>query len=674
MRRIRWTTIVPLVALAAACAPIAAVGQPIAVRGPLVRGGGGQPGQVGLPYRMMQADAQGNGYFIYQGGWFQQQGNIPQYSEGGLLMVNGNPPNMTNNMAKLEPDGEVVIENMNTQQQGCTVTRRLLIDRDNGWVRIVDVFKNSTNAAVNLPVSYRSSLNYGVTSVQQIGQGGGRKSADAVVAVDGRNRGALEWFGGRGAKVAPQIVAVPNNNNVTANVTLTIPAGKEVALLHLHAPAATVDAATKLAAGIKESKLLTSLPKDVRKLVVNLAAGNLFIGDGDIELLRGDAFDAAEMRGGDQLRGTLKEKSYKLNTFYGPVELPADKVVSLVNVGESRPRQLVVTTDGEIFGGRLDKDTIDLELSSGQVTKLPLSQLTRLGYRKRPGERDEWALDKPMVLLRTGERIAIQPPTEDITVATRYGALKLSPSIVSAVAFQNEDNGVHEIYLTDGSRFAGLVNAASFDLKLGDSPDQVVKIPTSTLMKLQLATKGDEAEGDGGGGPSPTLKLANEDLLVATVTGQYKLETTFDTLTLDGQQIKSIVHSRTSPLDVVVKLWDDTSVGGQLAEQELTCQLKSGVTLKVPVALVAEYAQPQPKPADAMAERVKQIVGQLNADDFKAREEAQQQLISLGASIAPILKDLRNDQPLEAKQRIDSVLQALKVPGAGGGTGAQPDN
>lgn len=668
MRRIRWTTIVPLVALAAVCVPIAAVGQPI-VRVGVARGAAGQPGTVGLPYRMTQADAQGNGYFIYQGGWFQQQGNMPQYSEGGLLMVNGNQPNMTNNLAKLEPDGELVLENMNTQQAGCTVTRRLMVDRDNGWVRIVDVFKNTTNAAVNLPVSYRTSLNFGVTSVQQIGQGGGgHKSADAVVAVDGRNRGALEWFGGRGAKVAPQITAVPNNNNVTASVTLTIPAGKEVALLHLHAPAATVDAATKLAAGIKESKLLTSLPKDIRRLVVNLGAGNLFIGDGDIELLRGDAFDAAEMRGGDQLHGTFKEKSYKLNTFYGPVELPADKVISLVNVGESRPRQLVVTTDGEIFGGRLDKDTIDLELSSGQVTKLPLSQLTRLGYRKRPGERDEWALDKPMVLLRTGERIAIQPPTEDITVATRYGALKLSPSIVSAVAFQNEDNGVHEIYLTDGSKFAGLVNAPSFDLKLGDSPDQVVKIPTSTLMKLQL-TKGDEAEGDAGG-PSPTLKLANEDLLVGTVTGQYKLETTFDTLTLDGQQIKSIVHSRTSPLDVVVRLWDDTSVNGQLAEQDLTCQLKSGVTLKVPVALVAEYAQPQPKPADAMAERVKQIVSQLNADDFKAREEAQRQLISLGASIAPILKELRNDQPLEAKQRIDSVLQTLKVPGAG----AQPDN
>ena len=40
----------------------------------------------------------------------------------------------------------------------------------------------------------------------------------------------------------------------------------------------------------------------------------LFIGDGDIEILRGEAFDAAEMRGGDIMKGTIKEKSWKLES------------------------------------------------------------------------------------------------------------------------------------------------------------------------------------------------------------------------------------------------------------------------------------------------------------------------------------------------------------------------
>jgi len=79
---------------------------------------------------------------------------------------------------------------------------------------------------------------------------------------------------------------------------------------------------------------------------------------------------------------------------------------------------------------------------------------------------EEWAFDKPVVLLRSGERIAVKMPTADIEVATRYGLLKLAPQTISALALQNEENGVHEIYLTDGSKFAGLVTAGSFEMKL----------------------------------------------------------------------------------------------------------------------------------------------------------------------------------------------------------------
>ena len=453
-----------------------------------------------------------------------------------------------------------------------------------------------------------------------------------------------------------------------AQINLTIPAGKEMAILHLHAITQGPDAAMKLAAALKDNKLLASVPKQIRKLIVNFPGGNLFISDGDIEILRGEAFDVAEMRGGDLMKGTIKEKSWKLNTFYGPVELAADKVISLINIGDSRPRQLLVTVDGQIFGGRLDKDTIDLELSSGQTTKLPLAQITRLGYRKRIGEPEEWTFDKPTLLLRSGERINVQMPTDELSVMTRYGLLKLKPSIISSIAFQNEENGVHEIYLTDGSKFAGLAVADSFEMHLADGKDQVVKFPVSSIGKLQFNGKIDDADDS-----TPGMKLANDDLLVANLTGQYKLDTAFDALTLKGEQIKSISHSKTSPLDVIVRLWDESSVSGQLEEPDLNCLLKSGVTVKVPVALVAEYSQPQPKPADAMVEKVKGIVEKLNADDWKARDEAQKQLTAMGPPIAPLLKQLRPGQPPESQQRIDDVLQALKGPRPGA-TNAVPDN
>ena len=186
----------------------------------------------------------------------------------------------------------------------------------------------------------------------------------------------------------------------------------------------------------------------------------------DLEVLRGGLLDVVELRGGDQWRGTLKESAYKLDTFCGPIELPADQVVSMMTVGSFRPTQLFVTADGEVFGGILQGDSIKLQLTSGQVTSIPLHSVTRLGYRKRPGEPEEWKFDKPTAYLRDGQRIGVQLPAEPVPVATIYGPLQLRPESIAALVFQGEDQPVHQVQLADGSRFAGLVGKESFDLKI----------------------------------------------------------------------------------------------------------------------------------------------------------------------------------------------------------------
>src|SRR6185295_15179922 len=137
--------------------------------------------------------------------------------------------------------------------------------------------------------------------------------------------------------------------------------------------------------------------------------------------------------------------------------------------------------------------TLKLELSSGQVTNVPLSSVRRFGYRMRAGEGEEAqaggagtgpsagpgggiaaapatapAQDKPLLMLRSGDRIAVELSASPISVATCYGLLQLDPRNVASVSFQSEDreHGVHEVRLTDGSRFAGVVTQDKFDVKL----------------------------------------------------------------------------------------------------------------------------------------------------------------------------------------------------------------
>jgi hypothetical protein len=110
---------------------------------------------------------------------------------------------------------------------------------------------------------------------------------------------------------------------------------------------------------------------------------------------------------------------------------------------------------------------------------------------------------------------------------------------------------------------------------------------------------------------------------------------------------------------VQVTLWDDTVVSGQLQEGSVPCALKSGLTVTVPIALVEEYAQPEPRPSAGMTERINAKVAELSADDWKQREQAEAELMTMGPVVVPVLKSLRAAQSPEAQQRIDVVLGAL---------------
>lgn len=611
------------------------------------------PGAVNLPYTVN--DNAGNQWMLYQGGWLRQQGNMPMYSQAAMILINNNGVGSNSNQARLdEKTGEVVFENMVVG--AIRITRRVLVNTQDGYVRYIDIFKNTQGQDQNINVAFQTNFNYGVMSSQIINDPKGKDRALGCAATlqTGTTRAIWEMYGGRGVKDIPQLQFQPENNMVRASSQIVIPGNKEVAILHLHGTSNTQEAAAQFVTSIREGKLLSDVAPALRKLIFNFGSPNSYVEDR--EILRGEMFDVVEMRGGDVVRGTLGEKSYKLATFYGNIDLPAERVIGLINVGQFRPRQLVITTDGEVFGGKLDKETVELQLSSGQVTQIPLSQVSRIGYRKRAGEPDEWNFDKPAIMLRSGERIGIDLPPGTIDVLTRYGLLQLKPESIGAIVFQAEEHGVHEVYLTDGSAFAGLVSSPQFQLKLSGptGTPQMVTIPAAAVRRFQLSGKIDEPGDD-----TPSLLLSNEDRLVGTLTGELKLDTAFDTITIDASEVRGMTRVKDAGLDVQITLWDQTSVSGQLQSPQVSCALNCGLEVQVPLALVEEYSNPHPLPSPRMIERIKAVVAELNAEDWKQRERAEAQLISMGPAVIKVLQEMSASQPPEAQQRIDSILKAL---------------
>ncbi|MGA2497374.1 MAG: hypothetical protein ABSH20_06515, partial [Tepidisphaeraceae bacterium] len=524
-----------------------------------------------------------------------------------------------------------------------------------GWIRYIDIIKNTGNQEVTPNLMYNTNLNYGVQSTSTVEDPKKKGQTMAWIAqTNANNKTCVEFFAGKGAKSAPVFQYQQGNSNVNISYAPSIPGGKEIAIMHFHLVTSSPDAGQKFVLGMKETKIMAAIPAAIRRLIVNFRGGENFIGD--YEILRGEMLDVVELRTGDQLKGTLKEKSFKLQTFYGPIDLPVDGVIGLINIGEFRPRQLLVTKDGEVFGGKLEHDKLTLELSSGQITEIPVQHISRMGYRKRAGEPEEWTFDKPMVLMRSGDRMGVQAPARDIEVSTRYGTLKLNASVISAINFQADEHGVHDIFLIDGSKFAGLVNVDVFELKLSSSgPEQLVKFPASSIRRLQLTKRPDDEDAS-----QPVLSLVNQDVMVGVIDGGLKLDTAFSTLNLAGVEIKKLLKTAGSPSDVQVVMWDDTTVTGQLQEQDLTIKLACGVTMKVPVALVAEYNQPRPAPSKTVIETIKQLAAELNAEDWKQRDAAQEKLVQMGIVVAPTLKELRGSATPEAQQRVDQILKSVE--------------
>jgi hypothetical protein len=628
-------------------------------------------GAVSLPHNL-GSDANNTQWRIYQYGQIQQNGNNPLYAQGAMLFINGNQSQSMSRTAKVDAKtGELILEGLNIN--GAQVTRRVAYDKETNVIRYIDIFKNPTAQEQRYELMIQTSLNYGVNSAQTVNDPKRQNLPIGWAAQTSGNGAVMEMFNGKGAKTAMSVNYQQGNSQVSANLQLQIPAGKEVAVMHLHGVFPSQDAAAAYMAKIKESDLVKKVPANIRKLLINFPGGSNFVGD--LELLRGDLLDVVELRSGDQLRGTLQEAAFELNTLYGPVSLPVDKVIAILNIGNFRPRQLVVTADGQIFGGSLKQEVVALQLSSGQVTRIPLSQVARLGYRKRAGEQEDWAFDKPLVVLRSGDRVGVQMPSTPLEVTTRFGKMTLKPEQLASAVLQGEENGLHSFTLTDGSKFGGLLANEQLEVSLAGTsgPGTAVKFPASAVGRFQFAVKVAEIDDI-----TPTIRLANEDVLVGTLTGTLKIDKGFDTLTIAAGELRELRRVGEGGPDVQAVLFDGSTVSGQLQETTLQAEITSGLSIKLPLSILEEYSQPQPTPGKEMEKKIIDLVGQLNNADWKERDRAHQGLVRIGPSATGILRRMRDEQLPEAKTRIDAILKELDAerskakPGVGGAGASSP--
>lgn len=613
--------------------------------------GEGRRSTSNLPYRFPQADPTGNSWMLFNGGRIVQQGNMPFCGDAASLIVNGQSIQSNIQTASVDSAGEVSMDNLRAGQ--LSVSRRIL-QLDDGTLRITDILRNPRGEEITASITISFNINFGVQATRTLSD---PKKADrplAVVITDSQNRNLVSVFAGRNSKLTPTINATVNNNQVQALFEMKIPPGKERAIVHFHQFAATTDQAEKIASQLREPRAIASLAPEIRRILANYPVPTSQLDD--VELLRGTATDVVELNSSDQLRGDLLVGQWDIDTAFGKLQIPGDQVAGLIVTAGPQPRQLLVTTDGEMIGGRLTLTALDLQTSSGQKLSLPISQISRVGRRSPLPAEAEARKPLPMIHLRTGDRLAVNLPQQPLRFATRFGTLDIAPATIAMLDLQPEQSPVHIISLTDGSRFSGLLLSDALDVSLMRGPK--VSLPSASIRRLAFAPDPDDVAE-----PAATLRLTGDDVLVVTLAPKIVVATTYASVTINGPEVKRISRVKDTPEDLQFALWDDSVISGRLAQPYLECTLAGGAAARVPAGAIELYQCAAPQPSASAMEQVKRLVGELNADDWKQRERAEVQLTAMGDAIAPILKQMRTDQPPEAQERIDAILKQFAKPG-----------
>ena len=136
---------------------------------------------------------------------------------------------------------------------------------------------------------------------------------------------------------------------------------------------------------------------------------------------------------------------------------------------------------------------------------------------------------------------------------------------------------------------------------------QTVKFPIGQISRIQLAGKVAETDD-----LTAMFRLGNEDVLVGTIVGKLKLNTAFDTITVNGAEVKSMDRMPDGSRDVQLVMWDGATLSGRVESASLDCRLKCGVTMSIPVSLLEHYGQPQPAPSAEMLDRIRLAIKDLS--------------------------------------------------------------
>lgn len=634
-----------------------------------------QPQQLVPAQFTARTDSEGQKWDVQHGGYIQG-GTNNTFSSSFQLTVNNS--SFSPNTQMMTTDGSEYVLSRSTPMNGVLVTRRIKIDPKKPYIRYCEVLQNPSPNPVTVALKIQVRMGRGqfnsLTSDKgtPISSALGQKDSGVVVWSQQQGQQAVVLFlSGAKSKVKPSI---QNQSNYYLYFTwnVTVPGGKKAALVHFAAqrslPAAPQGKSLEaLFKPFRSRSLLRDLPKDLRKVVVNLDAGAIGSWDRSRPLtslkalgIEPAASDILAVGEKTALKGSLSYDNLTVETRFGPREIPFGNLAAIARSARVSGYGRVFLRDGEVLTGRIDVQKLQFTMNTGLTVPLDVDQIDRLVMRQLPEEMIPDAgilgimetMDGDRLVLQSGDPVVIE-------MVTPWGPRKISLDDVQRMEATKAPIG-YRVALRDGGRVFGFMSSTSLTVKTRSFGVQ--KLHPSAIRTLEMVQATEEVDMDEDLIAESHVILKGDNLVV----GQIDLErihilTAGQMIPLPPNQLRLVQLGDEDGLAPIFQgeLWDGGVFSGEF--QELLLPIRQGENVAmVPVRDIREIRVPSPTVPDALRAKIRLLIRDLGHPEFQTRESAGRELAELGQMARGQLSEaVRLSEDPELRRRAESLLDNL---------------
>jgi hypothetical protein len=511
------------------------------------------------------------------------------YSGGMYLQVGGTNFQASNYQGWVNKEGELELGPW--KRNNLTVYRRIKAYKDHPLARWLDILENPTASAITVQVSIYTNVRY---SVSQSKTSSGNKTFGAkdwaiwTKGSSSRSIPTLHVMTSPEARVRPSVSV--SSSQIYSRYNLTIPPGKTVVLCHFEAQNRDPNKLEKLMKEFPTKALLKDLPGSVRRMILNIKAGGWIEG---VDLERHAKSDRVVLANGDLMLGTVGNKSFKISTLLGDMDLPAGELLGMVTGKKGQLR--FVMTNGQVIGGWGQGVKLDLSLPSGGKLSIPIEKIKQWSYHISKERPDDLAELGPYVALNTGDILAIKtdPDATKLSLQTKYGRIELNPAELLEIT-RNERKGAKTAYLAsfaNGSEVSGDFESEKLPLQLKLGARRV-DVPRD---KVDLMFFSEDNKPEPG---ACEMILDNSDRLLGSISDKvYRLATDFGEAEVAADKFKRLTFKRSKPdgpVVAIVEMLNGTILRGRLDKNKIGFKVGSSIKTGIPAGIITSLTRPDP--------------------------------------------------------------------------------